>query len=86
LILAEKPLCVNGVVFIEHLRCQSASFLVHGIIEGVGGMPKRFTLFLSVFLATLFGCGSSGNNASGQTSKDNYAYIIPLYSYPMGDY
>lgn len=65
----------------------------------MGGMPKRFTLFLSVFLATLFGCGSSGNNPSVQSSednsgnnssvqfsKDNYAYIIPLYSYPVGKY
>ena len=41
---------------------------MHGIIEGMGGMPKRFTLFLSVFLATLFGCGPSGNNAGEQTS------------------
>jgi len=49
-------------------------------------MPKRFTLFLSIFLATLFGCGPSGNNSSGQSSKDNYAYIIPLYSYPVGTY
>jgi hypothetical protein len=49
-------------------------------------MPKRFTLFLSIFLATLFGCGPSGNNASVQSSKDNYAYIIPLYSYPVGTY
>jgi hypothetical protein len=49
-------------------------------------MPKRFTLFLSIFLATLFGCGPSGNNSSVQSSKDNYAYIIPLYSYPVGTY
>jgi hypothetical protein len=33
-----------------------------------GGIPKKFTLFLSVFLATLFGCGPSGNNAGEQTS------------------
>ena len=52
----------------------------------MGRMPKRFTLFLSIFLATLFGCGSSGDNASVQSSKDNYAYIIPLYSYPVGSY
>jgi hypothetical protein len=59
---------------------------VHGIIENIGRMPKRFTLFLSIFLATLFGCGPSGNNSSVQYSKDNYAYIIPLYSYPVGSY
>jgi hypothetical protein len=52
----------------------------------MGRMPKRFTLFLSIFLATLFGCGPSGNNSSVQSSKDNYAYIIPLYSYPVGTY
>jgi hypothetical protein len=52
----------------------------------MGRMTKRFTLFLSVFLATLFGCGPSGNNSSAQSSKDNYAYIIPLYSYPVGSY
>ncbi len=52
----------------------------------MGRMPKRFTLFLSIFLATLFGCGSSGNNSSVQSSKDTYAYIIPLYSYPVGTY
>jgi hypothetical protein len=59
---------------------------VHGITENMGSMPKKFTLFLSVFLATLFGCGPSGNNSSVQSSKDNYAYIIPLYSYPVGRY
>jgi hypothetical protein len=68
LILAEKPLCVNGVVFLEHLDAKVQVFLVHVIIENMGRMPKRFTLFLSVFLATLFGCGPSGNNASEQTS------------------
>jgi len=47
-------------------------------------IPKRFTLFLSIFLATLFGCGPSKNNSSVQSSKDNDAYIIPLYSYPVG--
>jgi hypothetical protein len=59
---------------------------VHAIIGGGERMPKRFTLFLSIFLATLFGCGPSGNNSSVQSSKDNYAYIIPLYSYPVGKY
>ncbi len=59
---------------------------MHGIIENMGRMPKRFTLFLSIFLATLFGCGPSGNNSSVQSSKDNDAYIIPLYSYPVGTY
>jgi 3-dehydroquinate dehydratase len=59
---------------------------VHGIIGGGERMPKRFTCFLSIFLATLFGCGPSGNNSSVQSSKDNYAYIIPLYSYPVGTY
>ncbi|MFZ8785400.1 spherulation-specific family 4 protein [Thermocrinis sp.] len=59
---------------------------MYGIIENMGRMPKGFKLFLSVFLATLFGCGSSGNNSSVQSSKDNYAYIIPLYSYPVGTY
>jgi hypothetical protein len=59
---------------------------VHGIIENQGRMLKIFTLFLSIFLATLFGCGPLGNNASVQPSKDNYAYIIPLYSYPVGTY
>ena len=59
---------------------------MYGIIENIGRMPKRFTLFLSIFLATLFGCGPSGNNSSVQSSKDNYAYIIPLYSYPVGSY
>jgi hypothetical protein len=43
-------------------------FLVHVIIEGMGRMPKKFTLFLSIFLATLFGFGPSGNNAGEQTS------------------
>jgi hypothetical protein len=47
-------------------------------------IPKRFTLFLSIFLATLFGCGPFRNNSSVQSSKDNDAYIIPLYSYPVG--
>jgi Hypothetical signal peptide protein RSp0023 len=47
-------------------------------------VPKRLTLFLSIFLATLFGCGPSKNNSSVQSSKDNDAYIIPLYSYPVG--
>jgi len=56
---------------------------VHVIIEKIERMPKRFTLFLSIFLATLFGCGPSGNNFIVQSSKDNYAYIIPLYSYPV---
>jgi hypothetical protein len=59
---------------------------VHVIIEKVERIPKRFTLFLSIFLATLFGCGPSGNNSIVQSSKDNYAYIIPLYSYPVGTY
>uniref|UniRef100_A0A7C5WY41 Spherulation-specific family 4 n=1 Tax=Thermocrinis ruber TaxID=75906 RepID=A0A7C5WY41_9AQUI len=51
-----------------------------------GGCQKDLRFFLSVFLATLFGCGSSGNNSGVQSSKDNYAYIIPLYSYPVGSY